>query len=72
MCGVLSYLFLFQCLAFFDEFTDLKGERLRRVVAVVAMLVTLHYLYWRVTATSNQSALIFSRGRSGSPNVSAR
>jgi len=43
-----------------DEFNNLKGERLRRVIAVIAMIVTLHYLYWRVTATFNQSALFFS------------
>jgi cellulose synthase (UDP-forming) len=41
-------------------FDDLKGERLRRVVAIVAMIVTLYYLYWRVTETFNQSALFFS------------
>jgi cellulose synthase (UDP-forming) len=38
----------------------MKGEGLRRVIAVVAMIVTLYYLYWRVTATFNQSALFFS------------
>jgi cellulose synthase (UDP-forming) len=43
-----------------DEFKTIKGERLRRVIAVVSMLVTLHYLYWRVTATFNQGALVFS------------
>lgn len=43
-----------------EDFAALKGERLRRVIAIVAMIVTLHYLYWRVTETFNHSALFFS------------
>ena len=43
-----------------EDFNDVRGETLRRVVAVLAMIVTLQYLYWRVTATFNQSALFFS------------
>ncbi len=43
-----------------EDFRNFKGEGLRRVVAVVSMLVTLYYLYWRVTETFNQSALFFS------------
>ncbi|RJR26604.1 MAG: glycosyltransferase [Candidatus Latescibacterota bacterium] len=37
-----------------------RGENLRRVVAVVSAIVTLYYLYWRVTSTFNQQALFFS------------
>ena len=43
-----------------EDFKNLKGEKLRRVVAVVSMIVTLYYLYWRVTETFNESALFFS------------
>ncbi|MGD1047661.1 MAG: glycosyltransferase [Candidatus Krumholzibacteriaceae bacterium] len=43
-----------------EEFGNPRSERPRRVVAVVAMAVTLYYLYWRVTATFNHSALFFS------------
>jgi cellulose synthase (UDP-forming) len=43
-----------------EDFKNLKGEGLRRGVAVVSMIVTLYYLYWRVTETFNQSALFFS------------
>ena len=43
-----------------EEFGNPRGERPRRLVAVVAMAVTLYYLYWRVTATFNHSALFFS------------
>jgi cellulose synthase (UDP-forming) len=43
-----------------QDLENVRGEGLRRVVAVIAMVVTLQYLYWRVTATFNQSALFFS------------
>jgi len=43
-----------------EDFSALKGERLRRVIAIIAMIVTIHYLYWRITATFNHSALFFS------------
>lgn len=43
-----------------EDFKNLKGEGLRRVVAVASMIVTLYYLYWRVTETFNESALFFS------------
>ena len=42
------------------DFRKLKGERLRRVIAVLAIAVTVYYLYWRVTETFNQNALFFS------------
>ena len=35
------------------DFEDLKAERLRRIIAIVAVLVTIYYLYWRVTETLN-------------------
>jgi cellulose synthase (UDP-forming) len=35
-------------------------ERLRHLVSVIAVIVTLYYLYWRVTETLNPHALIFS------------
>jgi cellulose synthase (UDP-forming) len=42
------------------DFSKIKGETLRRILAVIALLVTIYYLYWRVTETFNPSALIFS------------
>ncbi|MDD3642807.1 MAG: cellulose synthase, partial [Candidatus Krumholzibacteria bacterium] len=42
------------------DFRRLKGERLRRVIAVLAVAVTIYYLWWRVTETFNQNALFFS------------
>ena len=35
-------------------------ERLRHVLAVIAVIVTLYYLYWRITETFNQNAMFFS------------
>ncbi len=35
-------------------------ERVRRITAVIAMIVTMYYLYWRVTETFNPNALFFS------------
>lgn len=35
-------------------------ERIRHIVSVIAFMVTLYYLYWRVTETLNPHALIFS------------
>ena len=37
-----------------------KTETLRRIVAVVAVAVTIYYLFWRVTETFNPNALVFS------------
>ncbi len=37
-----------------------RVERFRRVVAIIGVLVTLYYLYWRVTETLNPNALAFS------------
>lgn len=42
------------------NFKELKGERFRRVIAVLAILVTIFYLYWRVTETFNPRYLFFS------------
>ena len=42
------------------DFRTLKGERVRRAVAVLAVAVTIYYLYWRVTETFNPNALFFS------------
>jgi cellulose synthase (UDP-forming) len=42
------------------DFNALRGERLRRLIAIVAMIVTVQYLYWRVTSTFNRSALALS------------
>lgn len=35
-------------------------ERFRRVMAVIGIIVTLYYLYWRFTETLNPNALFFS------------
>lgn len=37
-----------------------KVETFRRIVAVIAVIITLYYLYWRVTETLNPNALLFS------------
>ena len=42
------------------DFSSIKGERLRRLAAVVSMLVTVFYLHWRVTQTLNPDARFFS------------
>jgi len=42
------------------DFENLRGERLRRFIAVAAIAVTVYYLYWRVTETFNPNALLFS------------
>jgi cellulose synthase (UDP-forming) len=39
---------------------ELKAERLRRIIAVIAIAVTIYYLFWRVTETLNPNALVFS------------
>ena len=35
-------------------------ELIRRITAVIAVLVTIYYLYWRITETFNPNALFFS------------
>jgi cellulose synthase (UDP-forming) len=40
--------------------TERKTENLRRIIAVVAIAVTIYYLFWRVTETFNPNALVFS------------
>ncbi len=42
------------------DFRTLKGEWLRRSIAVIAIAVTVYYLYWRVTETFNPNAIVFS------------
>lgn len=42
------------------DFSNRRSENMRRVIAVVAILVTLYYLYWRFTETFNPKALVFS------------
>ncbi|MBN1165104.1 MAG: glycosyltransferase [Candidatus Krumholzibacteriota bacterium] len=42
------------------NFENLKGESLRRIIAVIAILVTIYYLFWRVTETLNPNALILA------------
>jgi len=37
-----------------------RVERFRRVMAIIGVIVTLYYLYWRVTETLNPNALFFS------------
>ncbi|UCF05155.1 MAG: glycosyltransferase [bacterium] len=37
-----------------------RAEHLRRVFAIVAVIVTVYYLYWRITETFNPNALVFS------------
>jgi len=40
--------------------TNQATERIRRITAVIAVLVTIYYLYWRITETFNPNALFFS------------
>ncbi len=40
--------------------TNQTTERIRRITAVIAVLVTIYYLYWRITETFNPNALFFS------------
>lgn len=42
------------------KFEDFKAERFRRLTAVIAVLVTLYYLYWRGTETLNPNALVLA------------
>jgi cellulose synthase (UDP-forming) len=42
------------------DFEKLRGETLRRIIAVIAIAVTVYYLYWRITETFNPNALLFS------------
>jgi cellulose synthase (UDP-forming) len=42
------------------EVSSGRVENARRALATVAVLVTVHYLYWRYTATFNPRALLFS------------
>jgi cellulose synthase (UDP-forming) len=42
------------------DFSNRSVENARRVIAVVAVLVTAYYLYWRYTETFNLRALAFS------------
>lgn len=42
------------------DFKDIKAERIRRLIAVFALVVTVFYLYWRVTETFNPEAQLFS------------
>lgn len=37
-----------------------RVETFRRVVAIIGIIITLYYLYWRVTETLNPNALLFS------------
>ncbi len=40
--------------------SKLKVERFRRFVAVIAIAITVYYLYWRVAETLNPNAVLFS------------
>ncbi len=42
------------------KFEDSNAERFRRIIAVIAMIVTVYYLYWRVTETLNPNALVLA------------
>ena len=42
------------------ELQNRRAERLRRVIVVVTMIVTLLYLWWRIDETLNPEALVFS------------
>lgn len=42
------------------EETTRAAERIRHLLAVIAVIVTLYYLYWRVTETFNPNAMFFS------------
>ena len=37
-----------------------RVETFRRIVAIIGVIITLYYLYWRVTETLNPNALLFS------------
>ncbi|MEW6109163.1 MAG: glycosyltransferase [Nitrospirota bacterium] len=37
-----------------------KVERFRQMTALIAIVVTIYYLYWRITDTLNPNALVFS------------
>lgn len=39
---------------------EYKAESTRRIIAIISIVVTLLYLYWRVTETLNPNALVFS------------
>ena len=43
-----------------ENFDDQRAERLRRLLAIVAAVVTIYYLYWRVTETLNLQAPILA------------
>ena len=42
------------------DFKDVKAEKIRRLIAIFALIVTIFYLYWRVTETLNPEARLFS------------
>ncbi|MFH1756196.1 MAG: glycosyltransferase, partial [Candidatus Latescibacterota bacterium] len=42
------------------DFKDVKAEKTRRLIAIFALVVTIFYLYWRVTETFNPEAKLFS------------
>ncbi|PIP12726.1 MAG: hypothetical protein COX49_04015 [bacterium (Candidatus Stahlbacteria) CG23_combo_of_CG06-09_8_20_14_all_40_9] len=42
------------------DFSNKKVENTRRIIAVIAVLITAYYLYWRYTETFNPQALLFS------------
>jgi cellulose synthase (UDP-forming) len=42
------------------DFKDVKAEKIRRLIAIFALIVTVFYLYWRVTETLNPEARLFS------------
>ncbi|HSG29071.1 MAG TPA: glycosyltransferase, partial [Candidatus Krumholzibacterium sp.] len=43
-----------------ENFDDQRAERLRRLIAIVAAVVTVYYLYWRVTETLNLNAPVLA------------
>jgi cellulose synthase (UDP-forming) len=43
-----------------QEKSNQTTERIRHIVAVIAVIVTIYYLYWRITETFNPNALVFS------------
>ncbi|HYQ48513.1 MAG TPA: hypothetical protein VEP69_05570, partial [Thermodesulfovibrionales bacterium] len=42
------------------DFSNRKVENLRRVIALLTVLITSYYLYWRYTETFNPQSLFFS------------
>ncbi|WP_306534005.1 glycosyltransferase [Geobacter sp.] len=42
------------------EIINTRVERVRRLVAIIAIAVSFYYLYWRVSETFNPNALVFS------------